>query len=183
MFPLYSITKVCGSLPGLTAIIFSDMTNVEGYGPASLPPAPNTPITFIENDKVYSIAFEKQSAELTKVSQEGGQIGSWEQITATCFIPRSRNDVEVLLRRMNGRLMLIIGINRYGNQHILANAQRSYSHTTGAKPGNRHGYQVTWTAPGDYIRPSIAGNGDVDSAPAEPGGGGGEGMEGDCSLQ
>lgn len=178
----YSISKVCGSLASLQALIFADMTNVSNYGPGSLPPAPGNPPAFTDTDKVYSIAFEKFTGELTKDSTTDGG-GDYEIHRATVFVPRSRSEVEILLQRMRNRFLLVIGIDRHGNQHILYNARRVFKHSTGARPGSRHGYEISFTAPSDYLLPSIAGNGDIDTAPPEPPvEGGGEEEENDCCL-
>lgn len=177
----YSIGKVCGTKAGLTAIIYTDMTNISNYGPGHLPPSPGNLPSFIDSNKLYSISFERYSAELTKESKVNGG-GDYDEIDVTAFVPRSRSEVEMLLSMMRNRLLFIIGIDRHGNQHLLYNAVRTYRHSTGSRPSTKHGYQISFNATGHYLLPSIAGNGDIETAPPLPGGGGGGGSSSGCCV-
>lgn len=170
----YSIENVCDAKAGITALIFSDMTNVSGYGPGNLPPTPGNPPGYIDNSKVYSIGFERHTGILTKESRTNDG-GSYNENLVSAFVPRSRSDVEELLKRQKNRFLSIVAIDRYGNQHVLYNALRDFRHTTGDKPGTRHGYSISFSAPDHFLLPSLAGNGDIDTAPPPPGGGGGGG--------
>lgn len=168
MRPFYSTSKVCGSNASIKALIYSDMTNVSSYGPDRLPPAPGYPPSFVDSGKVYSIAFEKYTGEVRKDSATD-QGGDYDQHIATVYVPRSRSEIELLLQIMRNRLLLVIAIDRYDNQHILYNARRSFHHGTGAKPGTRHGYEISFQSASDYLLPAIAGNGDIETAPPDPG--------------
>lgn len=174
---LYSIDKACGALAGLSAIIITDMTNVANYGPDSLPPAPGSPVTFTNNDLVYSIAFERGSGYFGTESASG-QIGDYGISQLGGFVPLSRAVVEVLLRRMRSRPVLAIGIDRVGNQHVIYESRCIYKHSTGDRPGSKHGYSITFRGSTHYLLPSIAGEGDIATAPpiggVVPGGGGSE---------
>jgi hypothetical protein len=177
---LYSVPSVCDALAGVKAIIYCDITNVGNYGPGFLPPAPDTPPSFYDSDLLYSIAYERYSGEITQesVTDQGGE--SYRQ-QVTIFVPRSRSEVHTLLRRMRGRLLMVIAIDRYDNQHILYDAIVSHRMTSGQRPGSRAGYQITFSATAHYLLPSIAGNGDILSAPPV-GGGGGDIGSGECCI-
>ena len=179
MSTFYSVPAVCDSIAGIRASIYSDMTNVENYGPGFLPPAPDTAPTFYDNDLLYSIAFERYSGELVRESQSD-QGGDYAIHQLTFFVPKTRSEVDILLRRMRNRLMMAIGIDRYGNQHILFDARVSWRLTTGSKPGSRHGYFITFSATTHYLLPAIAGNGDIETAP--PVGSSGDSTSSDCCI-
>jgi len=161
---LYSIDRACGALAGITALIITDMTNVANYGPGFLPPAPGSPPTFYDNDLVYSISMERYSGVFStdSVSDQGGDYAVSQ---AAGFVPLSRAVVEVLLRRLRNRPVMVIAIDRLLNQHLIYEARASYRHSTGDAPGTRHGYRIQFTGPSHYLLPSIAGEGDIPTAP------------------
>lgn len=177
---LYSIGQVCAALSGIRAVVFADMTNVGSYGPGFLPPAPGTVPSFNDTALLYSIAYERYTGEVSSATDfdQGGVSETWQ---LSIFIPKSREEVTRLLRLMRSRLLIVIGIDRYGSQHILYDALASWRHATGARPGSRHGYEVTFTAPGHYILPGIAGTGDITTAPPV-GGGSSDPGSGDCCI-
>ncbi len=179
--PIHSIAAVCDARAGLQAIIYADMTNVDGYGPGSLPPGPNTAPSFFDTDLLYGMAFERHSAESSRESgsDDGGDYDSGQ---IRCFVPLSRSEVDLLLRRMRSRLLFVIGVDRYGAQHILHDALVSWRQTTGTRPGTRHGYEITFDAPGHYLIPAMAGSGDITTAPPIGGGGGGDVGSGECCI-
>lgn len=178
---MYSIGKVCDAYSGITALVFSDMTNVASYGPEFLPPAANTPPSFTDTDLLYSIAHERYTGEVTRESVSG-QGGDSARYQVSIFVPKSRTEVDTLLRMWRNRLLCVIGIDRYGSQHILYDAIASWSHTTGTRPGTRHGYTITFTAPSHYILLPMAGSGDITTAPPVGGGGSGSGGSSDCCI-
>jgi len=181
MSRMYSLSEVCAARAGLRAIVFSDMTNVLGYGPGDLPPGSGTAPSFTDTDQLYSIAMERYTGEASRESgsDDGGDYATGQ---IRCFVPLSRSEVDILLRRWRNRLLLVIGIDRYGTQHVLADAIASWRHTTGARPGTRHGYEITFSAPLHYIRQPIAGDGEIATAPPVGGGGGSDPGSGDCCI-
>ncbi len=156
------------------------MTNVLGYGPGSLPPGPNTAPEFVDTDQLYAIAIERFSGEASResASDDGGDYATGQ---VRGFVPLSRTEVDILLRRMRNRLLFVIGIDRYGSQHILHDAIASWRHTTGTRPGTRHGYELAFDAPSHYILPPMAGEGEIVTAPPV-GGGGSDPGSGDCCI-
>ena len=178
---MHSISEVCDAHAGLRGVVFADMTNVVGYGPGDLPPTPNSAPTFTDTDKLYSIAFERYSAEASgeTLSDQGGDT---TRLTIRCFIPKSRFEVTSLRRLMRNRLLFVIGIDRYGTQHVISDAIATWRQSTGTRPGTRHGYEVTFTGIEHYIIPSIAGDGDINTAPPVGGGGGDEGGGDSCCI-
>ncbi len=177
---LYSVAKVCDALAGVTSVILSDITNVANYGPEYLPPAPNTPPSFLDTDLLYSIAYERYSGEITRDStfDQGGHAAVHQ---VSIFVPKGRSEVDVLLGRMRSRLMMVIAIDRYGSQHILYEALVTWKYSSGTRPGTRNGYQISWAAPSHYILPAVAGSGDISTAPPV-GGGSSDPGSGDCCI-
>lgn len=179
---LFSIGKVCGARAGLTTLIFSDMTNVANHGPEFLPPAPNTPPSFTDLTKVYSIAFQRYTG-VVNISSQNYQGGDYEVGQILAHVPRGRAAMDMLLGLMRNRLLIVIGIDKHGNQHTLYDARRSYKYTTGDQPGTRHGYNLEFNAPNHFLLPWITGDGNIETAPpigdiGSPGGGGSE----DCCI-
>lgn len=177
----FSIGKVCGPRANLKALIFSDMTNVDNYGPEYLPPSPNTPVQFKDINKVYSIAGERYSAGFSAESSTY-QGGDYSVGTISMHVPKTRAAMDLLLRRMTNRLLCVIGIDYHGTQHVLYDARRSYSKGTGDRPGSKHGYNLRFNAPCHYLLPSIAGDGDIESAPPIGGLGPGSTSDSDCCI-
>lgn len=158
MCEYYSIPKVCGTLSGLRALLYTDMTNIVGHGPGSLPPVPGNPPDFNSADEVYQISIQKFSGI---VSRESGSDDGGDYVIGrvTGFIPKTRRQVDTLLRRMRNRYFAVIAVDRHGLQHLLFNARGSYKHTTGQGPGEPHGYSITFTAPEHFILPSVGDTG------------------------
>lgn len=158
MCEYYSIDAVCGSLSGIRTLIYTDMTNVIGYGPGSLPPAPGTPADYVSSAAVYQIAIQRYSGT---VGRESGSDNGGDYVISRIsgFVPKTRREVDTLLRRFKNRYFAVIGIDRHGMQHQLFNARASYRHTTGTAPGEPHGYQITFTAPEHFILPAVGGEG------------------------
>jgi hypothetical protein len=177
---LYSIGRVCDALAGIRSFIYADMTNVANYGPGFLPPAPNTPPSFTDMDQLYSIVTDRYSGEASRESA-ADQGGDYARHQVRIFIPRSQSQVDTLLQRWRNRLLCVIGIDRYGSQHILYDAIASWRHSTGTRPGTRHGYEITFTATSHYILPAMAGSGDITTAPPVGGSGGSPGS-GECCI-
>lgn len=177
---MYSIGEVCDARAGVKSLVFADMTNVVGYGPGDLPPGPGSAPTFTDNDLLYSIAFERHTGEAIRESgsDQGGDYASGR---ITIFVPKGRAEVDTLLRRWRNRLLFVIGIDRYGSQHIISDAIASWRYTTGTKPGTRHGYEISFSGYMHYIISPIAGDGEISTAPPV-GGGSGSGSSSDCCI-
>lgn len=167
MVNLYSIGNVCGAEPGLKSVLFTDMENLSGHTPGSLPLAPGAAPSFVDTDLVFSVAFNRFSAVIDSESRRS-QGGDYVLQNLRLFVPRSRLVVSELLRRLRSRKVMAIGIDHYNNQHIMFDALASYTHTTGAKWGDRHGYFITLSAYSYFVNPSIAGQGDIPTAPPDP---------------
>lgn len=178
----YSIARICGSIAGLKALIYTDMTNVANYGPGYLPLVAGDAPSFTDVNKVYSIAYEQYAGLITRRSVNDAG-GDWHQTLVSAYVPRGRQEVDVLLKRWRNRTLMIIAIDRYDNQHLLFDARASFDYTSGDRPGTRHGYTMSFTAASHYILDSIAGNGEIETAPPIGGGGGGGGSsEGGCCI-
>lgn len=168
MCTYYSIAKVCGTLSGLRALVYTDMANVLGHGPGSLPPTPGTPPDYSDTGAVYEIAIQRYSGQ---VSRDSGSDDGGDYVISrvTAFVPKTRREVDTLLRRMRNRHFAVIAIDRHGSQHLLFNARASYKHSTGTGPGEPHGYQITFTAPEHFIMPSVGSEGIPSTAdPVDP---------------
>lgn len=173
----YSLAAVCDAFAGIKTIIFTDMNNVANHGPAFLPTAMGTPPSFTDMNKVFSISFERYTGSLSRDSVNGDGVGDYFVSTLQAFVPKSRQEVDELLNRCRNRYMCIVAIDRYGNQHLLFGARLSSKLSTGDRPGTRHGYTISITAISHYLYRSMAGTGDIETAPPIGGGGGGGGSD------
>lgn len=131
-----SIESLCklglGNLPGIRSITFTDYNNYDNLG--ALAPGSD----------VYSISFSKWSGSYDK-SFGTAAAGDFYTQMAKVIVPRYRYTCEKLVAELMDRKVIAFVTDTNGDEHTLVGARFRSNFQTGTKPGDKAGYEWTFT--------------------------------------
>lgn len=132
MLSISSITQECDSVAGITAIEITDIQNL------------NADFSQISTARTFTITFRQYSADFREIPQSGAG-GEYYRQTLSAFVPRKRASVDLLAKALLNKRFIAIAKDRYGNTYRIIPARYTHSFSTGKRPGEDHGYNISIT--------------------------------------
>jgi hypothetical protein len=129
---VFTLEKICDSLPGVVTIGMTDPTNTDSKG-------------FVIDENLATIFHPRSKTARYSFKTRTSEAGDYIVHTLRFFCPNRSTTMETIVARTSLRKVAIVLVNKYGQTIRLPESKVEFEYDSGGKPTDDEGYNINIT--------------------------------------